>query len=348
MDLDANKTFDFSSFHNTFKHPQRPPRSKSRFQSSQAGRLTKTESLNSLPKPPSALSALQAHPVHPVHPAQSYLPELDPLNPLNPVNPLNPLNPRKPPDSSESKLNPRKFSHEFYTHVLKVIPKDNNEFVEIVNGCLRLEEVVALYEQRNGKLKLRIEELEKENLFLGKRLQEAWKSTKVLKKPEIVEKDSQKHENSFLPKSQTGKYLKGLSDKHGPGTQEFFREIEAFLDYREHKLKMSIEHYKNIIENLQVKLKKKNSEYLNGMTVGSLGKFFKECVEDVKKYIVDRRHSNKVLVSDKLRIMEKFLLNENVLKMIYNQLIDDKGNDGPQGAGNENEILALESAIGFE
>lgn len=321
MDLDTNKTFDFSSFHNSFKHPQRPPRSKSRFQSSQAARLNKTESLNSLTKP------------HPVH---SYLPDLEPVAL------------KKPQDSADSKLNPRKFSQEFYTHVLKVIPKDNNEFVDIVNGCLRLEEVVALYEQRNSKLKLRIEELEKENIFLGKRLQEAWKSTKVLKKPEIIEKDLQKHDSSFLPKSQTGKYLKGLSDKHGSGTQEFFREIEAFLDYREHKLKMSVEHYKNIIENLQVKLKKKNSEYLNGMTVGNLGKFFKECVEDVKKFIVDRRHSNKVLVSDKLRIMEKFLLNENVLKMIYNQLIDDKGNDGVQGSGNKNEILALESGFGLE
>lgn len=205
--------------------------------------------------------------------------------------------------------------------------EDKKEYTEIVNTCLKLEEVVAVYEEKNAKMKLRIEELEKENLYLGKKLKESWKNkgslmTDTKKSQEkILDK---KNENLFVPVTSTGKYLKGLGDKYGPGSKEFYREIEGFLGYKEHKLNMTVGHFKSIISNLQVKLKKKNSECVNGMTVNSVGVFFMECVEDVKKVLMEKRNDGRVLVKDKLRILKRFLLDERILRMVYGKLMEDK------------------------
>jgi hypothetical protein len=311
MEKELKNTFNFSSFHNSFKLPSNPIRGNPRKNfSSSNPRLSKTRSQKNLEKN----SLYQEKNSLYLEKNCQNLTEIEPV----------PISLKKSQFSADPKLNPRKFSQEFYNNVLKVIPKDNSEFNDIVSGCLKLEEVVALYEKRNSKLKLRIEELEKENEFLGRKLKDAWKNSKVLKKPDVLDVEVERVQPTFVPRSQTGRYLKGLWDKFGCGSQEFFREVEAFLEFKEHKLRTSIEHYKNIIQNLQEKLKKKNSEYLDGLSIGNIGKFFKECVEDVKKFIVDRRHTSKVLISDKLRIMEKFLLNESILKMIYSQLIEDQ------------------------
>lgn len=244
-----------------------------------------------------------------------------------------------------------KVLQDFFNNTLKNLQDDKKEYSEIVNTCLKLEEVVDLYEKKNAKMKLRIEELEKENAYLGNKLKMYWKKNPDELKEKKARQENceqekfqlkKKGEGLYVPTTSSGKYLKGLGDKYGAGTKEFYREIEGFLDYREHKLNMSIGHYKSIIGNLQAKLKKKNSEYLNGMTIGSVGTFFLECVEDVRKVLVEKRNDARVLTSDKLRILKRFLLDEGILRMVYGKLVEDQ----EVQAGDKHDEVVLYKGIG--
>ena len=66
----------------------------------------------------------------------------------------------------------------------------------------------------------------------------------------------------------------------------------------------------------------RNSESIQSMELNNLGLFFAECVEEVKKFILTSRKSTKLLTRDKTRLLEMFLLNQNVLKIIHNNLIE--------------------------
>jgi len=82
---------------------------------------------------------------------------------------------------------------------------------------------------------------------------------------------------------------------------------------------------------------------VNGMAVGSVGVFFMECVEDTKKILLEKRNDGRVLASDKLRILKKFLLDEKILRMVYGKLIEDKMAE--EGGGNY-EIVPYEGSPG--
>lgn len=246
----------------------------------------------------------------------------------------------------------------------------SNEFRKLITECKKLEEMCKNYEQKNRILKLKVEELEKEKSFLELKLKKNLKETRLVEELKIKSEEQVKvialknsllplRDSEFVPSTQSGKYLWGLAKKHIPGSSNFYKEIEEFMEYKNYKLHQTIDHYKNIIKNLQCSLKKKSSEYVSGVNINNLGRFFAECVEEVKKEVLDSRNSTKLLKTDKKNILEKFVLNENVLNVIYESMIEyqkitsnDKAqeleydfffkNPGIQQVEAPNETLALE------
>ena len=207
----------------------------------------------------------------------------------------------------------------------------NSEVSRLLIECKKLEDSLRKYEKRYNSIKLKVSELENENEFLKKRLKEALKEIKEIKSFDI-QKESLKLINSskkaikvgeeYQSKTSTGVYLTNLRKQYNPDSKKFFEEIENFLDYKDFKLSKTINHYKSIIENLKSQLKLRNSESIQSMELNNLGLFFAECVEEVKKFILTSRKSTKLLTRDKTRLLEMFLLNQNVLKIIHNNLIE--------------------------
>ncbi|OMJ93088.1 hypothetical protein SteCoe_4033 [Stentor coeruleus] len=209
----------------------------------------------------------------------------------------------------------------------------SNEFRKLITECKKLEEMCKNYEQKNRILKLKVEELEKEKSFLELKLKKTLKEVKLFEELKIKTEEQGKilalknslpplRDSEFVPSTQSGKYLWSLAKKHIPGTQNFYKEIEEFMEYKNYKLHQTIDHYKNIIKNLQCSLKKKSSEYACGVNINNLGRFFAECVEEVKKEVLANRNSTKLLKTDKKNILEKFVLNDNVLNVIYESMIE--------------------------
>ena len=131
-----------------------------------------------------------------------------------------------------------------------------------------------------------------------------------------------KASNEYQRKSTITKYLTNILKKHPSDSKEFMEEIENFLEYKEFMLNKTIEHYKNTIENLKLQIKSKNSEIVPIVDMNTLGLFFSDCVKTVKNEIANSRQSVKILKTDKLKILEMFLLNENVLRIIYSNLME--------------------------
>jgi hypothetical protein len=212
------------------------------------------------------------------------------------------------------------------------------EIKRLLEESGKLQETVKIYDKRISDLKIRNQELEKENQFLELRLKSALKDIKnfknsqketkkltiVINKPENDNINTEYHPNSYI-----GKHLLDVFKKHGSNIKEFLEEVEKLMEYKDYKLNKSIEHYKNIIGNLKNKLKK-NNQYLSKLHISELGSFFLECIENVKKDLFSLKNPGKIPKDQQRKILEMFLLNEKVMKTIYDKLteytIEEKDN----------------------
>ena len=204
-----------------------------------------------------------------------------------------------------------------------------NEINRLIKECFKLEETIQKYDIQVTNYKLKIYESAKEIEFLKRKLKESMKDIKISENNKSHDSSSvqtkpniQKIDTTYNPISSTGKFLLSLTKKSEPGSKKFFELIENFLEYKEFKLQKTLEHYKNTIENFKQKIKSINNDIVHGMSIHDLGSFFSECVEIVRKDVLSLRGSNKLLKNDKKRILEMFVLNENVMKVLYENLIN--------------------------
>lgn len=221
-------------------------------------------------------------------------------------------------------------SHEIEKNSEILVQK--KEIERLISECSKYEDTIKIYEKRYNSIKLKASELESENEFLKKRLKQNMKKIKEIESKNRLEDSkgvikrlsgtTSKAPNEYQRKSSTNKYLIGVLKKHPSDSKEFMEEIENFLEYKEFMLNKTVEHYKKTIENLKLQIKSKNSEIVPTVDMNALSLFFSDCVKTVKNEIANSRQSIKILKTDKIRILEMFLLNENVLKIIYSNLME--------------------------
>lgn len=246
--------------------------------------------------------------------------------------------------------------------------------------AIKLGESNQFFKKEADKWKARAETLQDDRNFLENQLKKTKRKLKLLqleKKEEERENGSLKSSNlansfniqNFSPCSKTGEIIEDLYSKFN-SQGSFFFELEKFFNDLEVKYNDSIRHLKNSLEGEKKKIKQVTAQQSSTFFVKSdLENLFLECVEEVRKEISRRKAKNLVeqkyqkrsktsqreerLVmtpSDKRKILELLISNEQVLILLYEKLFPHRASQftnlpKPENKGQEEALPNLEELL---
>ena len=214
-----------------------------------------------------------------------------------------------------------------------------------------LQKSLDWFREEADKWKAKAESLQDDRNFLENQLKNAKRKMKIMqneKKDDSDSDDSLKsslsHSNAlitgkFTPTSKTGEIILGLYEKN-PVQVSLLYELERFFHDLEIKYNESIKHLKNTLDNERKKIKQITANQSSLFFIKSdLENLFLECVEEVRKDISKRKAKNLVdqkynkraktskpedretmTPSDKRKILELLISNEQVLIILYEKL----------------------------
>lgn len=173
----------------------------------------------------------------------------------------------------------------------------------------------------------------------------------------------------FIPSSKAGDIIFEIHKKHS-GKKSFLYELEKFFYDLEIKYNESIKHLKNSFDTEKKKFKQISAQQSSVFFVKSeLENLFLECVEEVRKDISRRKakdlldqkytkraktthNDEKTLMtpSDKRKILELLISNEQVLIMLYEKLFPHRassynGNVKPDDKNYEEPLPDIEELL---
>jgi hypothetical protein len=244
--------------------------------------------------------------------------------------------------------------------------------------AIKLGESTQFYKKESDKWKAKAESLQDDRNFLENQLKTAKRKLKLLELDKHEEeedslKSSMAPSNSTLPKfspsSKTGEVIEEIFNKYfNQGT--FLQELEKFFYDLEVKFNDSIRHLKTSLENEKKKVKQITAQQSSTFFVKSdLENLFLECVEEVRKDISRRKAKNLVdqkypkrsktsqhderLVmtpSDKRKILELLISNEQVLILLYEKLFPHRASQysnlpRPDTKGQDEALPNLEELL---
>ena len=212
-------------------------------------------------------------------------------------------------------------------------------------------ESTAMYKKEADKWKAKAESLQDDRNFLENQLKNVKRKMKLMmieRKSDSDPDDSIKtspresvelQTTIFVPSSKTGEIIQETHEKH-PDQISFLYQLEHFFHELEIKYNESIKHLKNTLENERKKFKQFSAQQSSAFFVKSdLETLFLDCVEEVRKEISRRKVKNTVeqkyskrartsnpisretmTPSDKRKILELLISNEQVLIMLYEKL----------------------------
>lgn len=247
--------------------------------------------------------------------------------------------------------------------------------------AIKLGESTQLFKKEADKWKAKAESLQDDRNFLENQLKNVKRKMKLMmldKKsdsdPEsdlssqISLKEPINFPTSFVPSSKTGEIIQEYSQKH-QGQVSFYYELERFFHELEIKYNESIKHLKNTLDNERKKFKQVSAQQSSMFFVKSdLETLFLSCVEEVRKDITRRKVQNytdqkyskraktshpeerpSMTPSDKRKILELLISNEEVLIMLYEKLFPHRasqyGTSFPTGQKNEDTLPDLEEML---
>ena len=233
-------------------------------------------------------------------------------------------------------------------------------------------ESTAMFKKEADKWKAKAESLQDDRNFLETQLKNAKRKMKLMmieRKADSESDDSIKtspresvelQATNFVSSSKTGEIIQEIREKH-PDQASFLYQLEHFFHELEIKYNESIKHLKNTLENERKKFKLFSAQQSSMFFVKSdLETLFLDCVEEVRKEISRRKIKNTVeqkyskraktsnpisretmTPSDKRKILELLISNEQVLIMLYEKLFPHRasqyGNNTRTGEKTEEE-----------
>jgi len=229
--------------------------------------------------------------------------------------------------------------------------------------AVKLGESTQYYKKEADKWKAKAESMEDDRKFLETQLKNAKRKIKTLyneleKKEEgtqeslevsqelSVQKLPRLNTKQFVPSCKAGVVILEVLQKHKRKSKEFLEELERYMEAQESKFHESVKHYKSIIENEKKKIINLNAQKNNAFVQKSdLEGLFLECVEEVRKEVLRRRAKSLLhqkfprksgsaqrerkdlfTPSDKRKILELLISNEQVLVHLYEKLFPHRAN----------------------
>jgi len=229
--------------------------------------------------------------------------------------------------------------------------------------AVKLGESTQYYKKEADKWKAKAESMEDDRKFLETQLKNAKRKIKTLyneleKKEEgtqeslevsqelSIQKLPRLNTKQFVPSCKAGVVILEVLQKHKRKSKEFLEELERYMEAQESKFHESVKHYKSIIENEKKKIINLNAKKNNAFVQKSdLEGLFLECVEEVRKEVLRRRAKSLLqqkfprksgsaqrerkdlfTPSDKRKILELLISNEQVLVHLYEKLFPHRAN----------------------
>lgn len=229
--------------------------------------------------------------------------------------------------------------------------------------AVKLGESTQYYKKEADKWKAKAESMEDDRKFLETQLKNAKRKIKTLyneleKKEEgtqeslevsqelSIQKLPRLNNKQFVPSCKAGVVILEILQKHKRKSKEFLEELEKYMEAQESKFHESVKHYKSIIENEKKKIINLNAQKNNAFVQKSdLEGLFLECVEEVRKEVLRRRAKSLLqqkfprksgsaqrerkdlfTPSDKRKILELLISNEQVLVHLYEKLFPHRAN----------------------
>ncbi|OMJ67353.1 hypothetical protein SteCoe_35499 [Stentor coeruleus] len=224
--------------------------------------------------------------------------------------------------------------------------------------AVKLGESTQHYKKESEKWKAKAESLEDDRKFLENQLKATKRKIKLLQ----VEKDDSKDSESFLqtsffktqdqcstkfsPSCKSGDIVLELYHKSNHHIDDFMHELEKFFNDLENKYNLSIKHIKNSLEAERRRFKTMSAQQTSVFFAKSdLENLFLECIEEVRKDAIKRKLQNAanqkylkrccigqkddisiLKSSDKRKILELLISNEQVLIFLYEKLFPHRAN----------------------
>ena len=244
--------------------------------------------------------------------------------------------------------------------------------------AIKLGESTQFYKKEADKWKAKAESLQDDRNFLENQLKNTKRKLKLLEIERKFNDDdslkssiapSQEALNKFVPNSKTGEIIEDLYNKHG-SQGNFLNELETYFHDLEVKYNESIRHLKSLVDVEKKKVKQITAQHSSNFFVKSdLENLFLECVEEVRKEIsrrkakslVDQKYSKRsntvqpdermvMTPSDKRKILELLISNEQVLILLYERLFPHRASQynnlsRPETKGHEEALPNLEELL---
>ena len=246
------------------------------------------------------------------------------------------------------------------------------------NEAIKLGESTQFYKKEADKWKAKAESLQDDRNFLENQLKNTKRKLKLLEiERKFNDDDSLKSSMApsqgvlakFVPSSKTGEIIEDLYNKHA-AQGNFLNELETCFHDLEVKYNESIRHLKSLVDSEKRKVKQVTAQQSSNFFVKSdLENLFLECVEEVRKEIsrrkakslVDQKYSKRsntsqadermvMTPSDKRKILELLISNEQVLILLYEKLFPHRASQysnlpRPETKGHEEALPNLEELL---
>ena len=218
--------------------------------------------------------------------------------------------------------------------------------------AVKLGESSQFYRNETEKWKAKAESLEDDRKFLETQLKNTKRKVKNLqheKEPDKASDYSLKNSTSqsldkanikYFPSTKTGEILLELIQKNNFHLEDFLYDTERFFNEIEIKYNDAIKHMKNTLDSEKKKIRNISAHQTSVFFVKSdLESLFLECVEEVRKEVSRRKAQtlatqqfakraqttlnggrDLMAPSDKRKILELLVSNEQVLIMLYEKL----------------------------
>lgn len=217
--------------------------------------------------------------------------------------------------------------------------------------AIKLGESTQFYKKESDKWKAKAESLQDDRNFLENQLKNVKRKMKILQMEKKEESESEESlstsqahsriisDTKFVPTSKTGEIILEILNKSS-SSDSFLYDLEKFFHDLEIKYNDSIRHIKNSLESEKKKFKQYSAQQSSlFFAKNDLESLFLECVEEVRKDISRRKAKNladakytkrarttvpeergTMTPSDKRKILELLISNEQVLILLYEKL----------------------------
>lgn len=244
--------------------------------------------------------------------------------------------------------------------------------------AIKLGESNQFYKKEADKWKAKAESLQDDRNFLENQLKNTKRKLKLMQMEKKEAENDSLHSsniinpldiNNFTPSSKTGEIIEDLYSKFF-NQGSFLFELEKFFHDLEVKYNDSIRFLKGSLESEKKKVKQVTAQQSSMFFVKSdLENLFLECVEEVRKEISRRKAKNLVeqkytkrsktsqreermvmTPSDKRKILELLISNEQVLILLYEKLFPHRASQysnlpKPENKGQDETLPNLEELL---